>query len=52
MTEMATNAVRHGSAPVTLRVWPDNGPVGEITDSGRWQPEEFISAASGRPALF
>ena len=49
---MAPNAVRHGSAPVTLRVWPDNGLVCEITDSGRWQPEEFISAAGGRPALF
>ncbi|MGP3999346.1 anti-sigma factor RsbA family regulatory protein [Streptomyces sp. 8N706] len=43
VTEVATNAVRHGNAPATLRTWPDNGLICEITDSGHWQPEEFIS---------
>ncbi|MEU6807519.1 sensor histidine kinase [Streptomyces sp. NPDC046831] len=43
VTEVATNAVRHGSAPVTVRAWPDNGLICEITDSGHWQPEELIT---------
>ncbi|MES4890980.1 sensor histidine kinase [Streptomyces sp. NPDC096012] len=43
VTEVATNALRHGRAPVSLRVWPDDGLVCEITDSGHWQPEEFLS---------
>ncbi|MGA5442846.1 ATP-binding protein [Streptomyces griseoincarnatus] len=43
VTEVATNAIRHGDAPVTLRTWPDDGLICEITDSGNWQPEEFIS---------
>lgn len=43
VTEVATNAIRHGNAPVTLRTWPDNGLICEITDSGHWQPEEFIN---------
>ncbi|MGW0773603.1 hypothetical protein ACWD01_08080 [Streptomyces sp. NPDC002835] len=28
---------------MTLRTWPDSGLICEITDSGHWQPEEFIS---------
>ncbi|MFD5375554.1 ATP-binding protein [Streptomyces griseoincarnatus] len=43
VTEVATNAIRHGDAPVTLRTWPDDGLICEITDSGNWQPEEFTS---------
>ncbi|AVH60696.1 MULTISPECIES: sensor histidine kinase [Streptomyces] len=43
VTEVATNAIRHGDAPVTLRAWPDAGLICEITDSGNWQPEGFIS---------
>ncbi len=33
VTEVATNAIRHGDAPVTLRTWPDDGLICEITDS-------------------
>ncbi|MFE1441879.1 anti-sigma factor RsbA family regulatory protein [Streptomyces sp. NPDC058739] len=43
VTEVATNAIRHGKAPVTLRTWPDNGLICEVTDSGHWQPDEFIT---------
>ncbi len=51
VTEVATNAVRHGHPPVTLRAWPDNGLVCEITDSGHWEPEEFLSWVPPRSAL-
>lgn len=43
VTEVTTNAIRHGTSPVTLRTWPDQGLVCEITDSGHWQPEEFLA---------
>jgi anti-sigma regulatory factor (Ser/Thr protein kinase) len=43
VTEVATNAIRHGDAPVTLRAWPDNGLICEITDSGDWQPDGYLS---------
>ncbi|MGD6748857.1 anti-sigma factor RsbA family regulatory protein [Streptomyces sp. BH105] len=42
VTEVATNAIRHGDAPVTLRAWPDNGLICEITDSGDWQPDAHL----------
>ncbi|WP_445282410.1 anti-sigma factor RsbA family regulatory protein [Streptomyces sp. DSM 118148] len=51
VTEVATNAVRHGRAPVSLRAWPDNGLICEITDSGHWQPEEFLSWVPPESAL-
>ena len=39
-TEVATNAIRHGLPPVTLRTWADDGDlVVDVTDSGHWQPE-------------
>jgi anti-sigma regulatory factor (Ser/Thr protein kinase) len=38
-TEIATNAVRHGRAPVTCRMWTDEDDlVVEVTDGGRWTP--------------
>lgn len=43
VTEVATNAIRHGDAPVTLRTWSDDGLICEITDSGHWQPEGVIT---------
>lgn len=51
VTEVATNAIRHGEPPVTLRAWPDNGLVCEVSDSGHWQPEEFISWRPPESAL-
>lgn len=51
VTEVATNAIRHGRAPVSLRAWSDNGVVCEITDGGHWQPEEFLSWVPPESAL-
>lgn len=51
MTEVVTNALRHGAPPITLRLWTepgettdDTGPpphaelVCEVTDTGGWRP--------------
>lgn len=39
INEIATNAVRHGSASAELRIWTEDGRVvAEIYDSGRWTP--------------
>ncbi|MET8180539.1 sensor histidine kinase [Streptomyces sp. NPDC005336] len=51
VTEVATNAIRHGGAPVTLRAWPDDGLICEITDSGHWQPEELLTWTPPESAL-
>lgn len=38
-TEIATNALRHGSPPVECRLWPDGDDlVAEVTDGGCWRP--------------
>ena len=38
-TEVATNAVRHGGAPVTCHVWAEGADlVVEVTDTGPWAP--------------
>ncbi|WP_052745986.1 sensor histidine kinase [Allosalinactinospora lopnorensis] len=43
VTEVVTNAIRHGTTPVTLRSWPvDSDLFCEIVDSGNWQPNEFL----------
>ncbi len=52
VTEVATNAIRYGSAPIMLRVWRgDHGLVCEITDSGSWQPNELITWTPPESAL-
>ncbi|NDU71217.1 sensor histidine kinase [Actinomadura sp. DSM 109109] len=43
VTEVVTNAFRHGEPPVVLRVWTDASPgnaalVCEVADRGRWEP--------------
>lgn len=39
VNEIATNAVRHGSAHAELRIWTEDGRVvAEIHDSGTWRP--------------
>ncbi|GAB3674621.1 sensor histidine kinase [Actinocorallia lasiicapitis] len=41
VTEVATNALRHGTPPVVLRLWPEDGElVCEVADEGHWQPED------------
>lgn len=40
VNEVATNAVRYGSADADLRLWVDGGEmVVEICDNGEWHPE-------------
>ncbi|TDD78000.1 sensor histidine kinase [Actinomadura darangshiensis] len=43
VTEVVTNALRHGEPPIALRMWTDASDgaaalVCEITDAGRWAP--------------
>lgn len=43
VTEIVTNALRHGAPPVVLRLWTDESDgtaalVCEVTDKGRWAP--------------
>lgn len=49
LTEVATNAVRHGAPPILLRLWAEKGPgngqdllVCEVTDTGVWSPPEGL----------
>ncbi|MFC6886597.1 MULTISPECIES: sensor histidine kinase [Actinomadura] len=40
VTEVVTNALRHGRPPIAMRLWTGPGPVlvCEVTDEGRWAP--------------
>ncbi|MCD0451397.1 sensor histidine kinase [Actinocorallia sp. API 0066] len=39
VTEVATNALHHGTPPVTLRLWPEpDRLVCEVADEGDWSP--------------
>jgi serine/threonine-protein kinase RsbW len=41
VNEVATNAVRYGSADADLRLWVDGGEVvAEVCDQGDWHPKE------------
>jgi anti-sigma regulatory factor (Ser/Thr protein kinase) len=43
VTEVATNAVRHGTPPMAVRVWADDGDlVCEVADCGFWHPAELV----------
>ncbi|WP_396450024.1 anti-sigma factor RsbA family regulatory protein [Actinomadura sp.] len=55
VTEVVTNALRHGAPPVVLRMWtdaPDGAPslVCEVTDAGRWPPGAGYGLLPPRPA--
>jgi anti-sigma regulatory factor (Ser/Thr protein kinase) len=56
VTELATNAVRHGTPPMAVRLWAEGGDlICEVADCGLWRPRPeamlgFVppaSAASG-----
>lgn len=54
VTEVVTNALRHGAPPVVLRMWteaPDGVPtlVCEVTDEGRWPPGTGYGLLPPRP---
>lgn len=43
VTETATNALTHGTPPVTLRLWTTTDDmICEITDHGHWQPDPLL----------
>jgi serine/threonine-protein kinase RsbW len=49
VNEIATNALRHGGEPASIRVWHQAGRLlCEIRDSGKGMPEAL---APGKPAL-
>ncbi|MCW2914808.1 MAG: sensor histidine kinase [Actinomycetia bacterium] len=64
VTEVATNAIRHGTPPIMLRLWtePGDGPVDprgdppsgmlvcEISDGGHWQPAPGFSFVPPGPS--
>jgi anti-sigma regulatory factor (Ser/Thr protein kinase) len=55
VTEVVTNALRHGEPPIVLRMWTD-APGGdpafvcEVTDAGRWAPGTGYGLIPPRPA--
>lgn len=39
VTEVVTNALRHGAPPIMLRLWTEPGElICEVSDGGRWRP--------------
>ncbi|MUN37022.1 sensor histidine kinase [Actinomadura sp. NEAU-AAG5] len=55
VTEVVTNALRHGEPPIVLRLWTDasGGPalVCEVTDEGRWPSGAAYGLVPPRPAV-
>ncbi|MFD0688362.1 sensor histidine kinase [Actinomadura fibrosa] len=53
VTEVVTNALRHGEPPITLRMWTrtsgDPSLVCEVTDGGRWPPGTGYGLLPPRP---
>lgn len=55
VTEVVTNAVRHGAPPIVLRMWTDaDGPgppalVCEVVDHGEWAPDAGFGHVPPRP---
>jgi hypothetical protein len=64
VTEVATNAIRHGAPPITLRMWTEPGDgaldarrdpatgslVCEISDGGHWRPAPGLGFVPPGPA--
>ncbi|MGI8329029.1 anti-sigma factor RsbA family regulatory protein [Actinomadura scrupuli] len=64
VTEVATNAIRHGTPPITLRLWTEPGDVTagsrrdpatgmlvcEISDRGHWKPAPGLSLVPPGPS--
>ncbi|WP_019629428.1 sensor histidine kinase [Actinomadura atramentaria] len=53
VTEVVTNAERHGSPPITLRMWTEPGGacVCEISDGGRWPEESWYGFVPPPPGV-
>ncbi|XVQ10168.1 anti-sigma factor RsbA family regulatory protein [Spirillospora sp. CA-255316] len=58
VTEVVTNAMRHGSPPIELKLWADPADrslVCQVTDAGRWTPGAdpgLIPPRPGGPGMF
>lgn len=55
VTEVVTNALRHGGPPIVLRMWTeapagDRALVCEVSDGGRWEPGGGYGLVPPRPA--
>lgn len=55
VTEVVTNAMRHGEPPIVLRMWPEPDAAGgalvcEVADEGRWPPGAGYGLLPPRPA--
>ncbi|TDC58103.1 sensor histidine kinase [Actinomadura sp. KC345] len=54
VTEVVTNAMRHGEPPIVLRMWTEDGAGGaafvcEVADEGRWAPGTGYGLIPPRP---
>lgn len=52
VTEIVTNALRHGAPPIVLRLWTDRDEralVCEVADAGRWAPGSGYGLIPPRP---
>jgi anti-sigma regulatory factor (Ser/Thr protein kinase) len=56
VTEVATNALRHGTPPVVLRLWTEPGDlICEVNDGGQWSPQPGVGSVppeTGAPGRF
>jgi anti-sigma regulatory factor (Ser/Thr protein kinase) len=51
-TEVATNAIRHGRAPVRCRMWSEGDDlVVDVTDQGSWRPDGVPGFIPPDPAV-
>ena len=55
VTEVVTNAMRHGEPPIVLRQWTQVDAAGaalvcEVADGGRWEPGTWYGLIPPRPA--
>jgi anti-sigma regulatory factor (Ser/Thr protein kinase) len=52
VTELATNAVAHGSSPMAVRMWAADGDlICEVADCGFWRPPPMLGFAPPASAM-
>jgi anti-sigma regulatory factor (Ser/Thr protein kinase) len=51
VTELATNAVKHGTPPMAVRLWAEGGDlICEVADCGLWRPRPAATLGFNPPA--
>jgi anti-sigma regulatory factor (Ser/Thr protein kinase) len=51
VTELATNAVKHGTPPMAVRLWAEGGDlICEVADCGCWRPRPAATLGFAPPA--